>query len=556
MAGHQRPLGLQWGAASCSPSDDSEVVVGSLGDGLGSVNLRTGELVASWRGAAAAPADAAVVSVAALGGGAVACGRRDGSPRRSTSAPGSAPGSAGSPSSSSARAAGAPRAAASSPRRRLPWDESGAWESVDDRPPHGSERGAGLCALASGAVLVFAGRYHVRAAAREPAASGKRKRAAFAHAECQENPIDVLAACGATDVATGHRDGSIRVWRGVAAAAGAGGALSAYGVYHWHASAVGALDCGDRGDVLLSGGSEAVLVVWQLRRDETEDRSRDFLPRLGGDVIALRACRSPAVLGGADLCLVVTRTARRTSSPSAGRSGGSDAEEHESSDGVARTLDVVPHNRTSSAAAAAVRRPRVVLAAASRRPPRGDRRRVAARATGGQELKFWEADGRGGFAAAAVVRGPTARASPSAPLASTALVCCATAAPDGLRVWVELDGAAGRWTCALTVAHCAGHGPPRQLCWSPDGSAVAAKAKAAAVSGDRVVVAVPLEPPAAVLVFAADDAAALRAGDGPSPSAALAFDALLRVDPARGADLDAPDTAAGVCELLLAGASY
>ena len=28
------------------------------------------------------------------------------------------------------------------------------------------------------------------------------------------------------------------------------------------------------------------------------------------------------------------------------------------------------------------------------------------------------------------------------------------------------------------------------------------------------------------------------------------------LDPARGADLDAPDTAAGVCELLLAGTYY
>ncbi|KAH8056097.1 hypothetical protein JL721_10060 [Aureococcus anophagefferens] len=281
-------------------------------------------------------------------------------------------------------------------------------------------------------------------------------------------------------------------------------ALSAYGVYHWHASAVGALDCGDRGDVLLSGGSEAVLVVWQLRRDETEDRSRDFLPRLGGDVVAVRVRRSPAVLGGADLCLVVTKDraahlvalggslrrlwTRRSveTAPDAGlfdlgplgvACNGKDGALQvidEASDGVARTLDVVPHNRTSSAAAAAVRRPRVVLAAASRggaawRPSASG----GARATGGQELKFWEADGRGGFAAAAVVRGPTARASPSAPSASTAPRLLRDGGAGRARVWVELDGAAGRWTCALTVAHCAGHGPPRQLCWSPDGSAVA-----------------------------------------------------------------------------------
>ncbi|KAH8068163.1 hypothetical protein JL720_12254 [Aureococcus anophagefferens] len=451
MAGHQRPLGLQWGAASCSPSDDSEVVVGSLGDGLGSVNLRTGELVASWRGAAAAPADAAVVCAADGATGAIAEGAA-----ASTATPGKAlhvcawvgAGSAGSPSSSSARARGAkgggvevaaaPALGRAAPGRASttgPTARSAARASARSRPaPCSSSRAATICGVRS---------------PRRPAS------AAFAHAECQENPIDVLAACGATDVATGHRDGSIRVWRGVAAAAGAGGALSAYGVYHWHASAVGALDCGDRGDVLLSGGSEAVLVVWQLRRDETEDRSRDFLPAWG----------------------------RRD-------------------------------------------RGRV------RRPLRRRRRRRAADDA---------------------------------------------AADDAARGW--------RYS---------------------------AKAKAAAVSGDRVVVAVPLEPPAAaVLVFAADDAAPLawdvvavpralalsgaggvlaafpdgallhlateapaaaptvavaprraggvevvEAGDGPSSSAALAFDALLRVDPARGADLDAPDTASGVCELLLAGAYY
>ncbi|KAK7238907.1 hypothetical protein SO694_00026119 [Aureococcus anophagefferens] len=318
---------------------------------------------------------------------------------------------------------------------------------------------------------------------------------------------------------------------------------------------------------------------------------------------------------------------------------------------------------------------------------------AAAPADAAVELKFWEADGRGGFAAAAVVRGPHGAGVSVGAVGFHQRFVCLTAAPTG-SAWVELDGAAGRWTCALTVAHCAGHGPPRQLCWSPDGSLgrvpprrrarglgpgvgrssrrsarptpprrrsppvssprptarcawpastrlrsratsspppapttrppttlppttparwrYSAKAKAAAVSGDRVVVAVPLEPPAAaVLVFAADDAAPLfawdvvavpalalsgaggvlaafpdgallhlateapaaaptvavaprrwrrgvvEAGDGPpSPSAALAFDALLRVDPARGADLDAPDTASGVCELLLAGAYY
>ena len=177
MAGHQRPLGLQWGAASCSPSDDSEVVVGSLGDGLGSVNLRTGELVASWRGAAG-------VSVAALGGGAVACGRRDGS--LAVCAVDGATGAIAAGAAASAATpgkalhvcawvgagerwlavvfqregrGGAKGGGVEVRRRRLPWDERGAWESVDDRAPHGSERGAGLCALASGAVLVFAGRY-------------------------------------------------------------------------------------------------------------------------------------------------------------------------------------------------------------------------------------------------------------------------------------------------------------------------------------------------------------------------------------------------------------
>jgi WD40 repeat protein len=51
---------------------------------------------------------------------------------------------------------------------------------------------------------------------------------------------------------------------------------------HWHAGAVSALAFAGGGSALLSGGAEAVLVVWKMSRAEFGDRS--FRPRLGGAI--------------------------------------------------------------------------------------------------------------------------------------------------------------------------------------------------------------------------------------------------------------------------------
>jgi len=56
---------------------------------------------------------------------------------------------------------------------------------------------------------------------------------------------------------------------------------------HWHAHAVGALAFSTDGAYLLSGGQEAVLVIW----DVVSGR-RAYLPRLGGAIIGIAVCPS------------------------------------------------------------------------------------------------------------------------------------------------------------------------------------------------------------------------------------------------------------------------
>ena len=51
---------------------------------------------------------------------------------------------------------------------------------------------------------------------------------------------------------------------------------------HWHAHRVGALGFSSEGTYLLSGGEEAVLVVWQ-----TATAHKRFLPRLGAPLVGL-----------------------------------------------------------------------------------------------------------------------------------------------------------------------------------------------------------------------------------------------------------------------------
>ena len=51
---------------------------------------------------------------------------------------------------------------------------------------------------------------------------------------------------------------------------------------HWHAHAVAALHFTPNGAYLISGGEEAVLVVWQL-----ESRHKEFVPRLGERILSV-----------------------------------------------------------------------------------------------------------------------------------------------------------------------------------------------------------------------------------------------------------------------------
>lgn len=99
--------------------------------------------------------------------------------------------------------------------------------------------------------------------------------------------------------ATGDTRGSIRIWHVLNPASlqrireaqqgpGNGRASSkavpsdALTVVHWHAHAVSSLAFTPNGAYMLSGGEEAVLVIWQI-----ESHHKEFVPRLGAPIDAL-----------------------------------------------------------------------------------------------------------------------------------------------------------------------------------------------------------------------------------------------------------------------------
>ncbi|GAA5845103.1 hypothetical protein JCM9279_005434 [Rhodotorula babjevae] len=90
-----------------------------------------------------------------------------------------------------------------------------------------------------------------------------------------------------TYFATGNERGQIRLWYNVLGAAtttddGAPAPAPTTSVLHWHAHAVSALAFTPNGAYLLSGGQEAVLVLWQLHTGHQE-----YVPRLGAPISSL-----------------------------------------------------------------------------------------------------------------------------------------------------------------------------------------------------------------------------------------------------------------------------
>lgn len=100
--------------------------------------------------------------------------------------------------------------------------------------------------------------------------------------------------------ATGNAAGQIRFWYGVleegavweaAVKLGKSKATankSSTSLFHWHAHAVKAITFTPNGAYLLSGGEEAVLVLWQLHTGHQE-----YVPRLGSPILSLAINNSP-----------------------------------------------------------------------------------------------------------------------------------------------------------------------------------------------------------------------------------------------------------------------
>jgi NET1-associated nuclear protein 1 (U3 small nucleolar RNA-associated protein 17) len=100
-------------------------------------------------------------------------------------------------------------------------------------------------------------------------------------------------ACHPTEeyFATGDEKGNIRLWYCLhenAATPKAGLEKRApTTTLHWHAHSVSALEFTPNGAYLLSGGEEAVLVIWQIHSGK-----REFVPRVGGPIHSVTVSRT------------------------------------------------------------------------------------------------------------------------------------------------------------------------------------------------------------------------------------------------------------------------
>ncbi|KAG6034359.1 hypothetical protein E4U41_006574 [Claviceps citrina] len=119
------------------------------------------------------------------------------------------------------------------------------------------------------------------------------------------------ASDGAIDVIVGGARGSIYIYRNVTAAVTPGkhhsvkDGLEAQ-KHHWHRKAVHAVKWSRDGNYFISGGSENVLVVWQV-----DTSKKDFLPHLSGSVenIVVSAAGSSYVLHMDDNSAMILSTA-------------------------------------------------------------------------------------------------------------------------------------------------------------------------------------------------------------------------------------------------------
>ena len=92
--------------------------------------------------------------------------------------------------------------------------------------------------------------------------------------------------------ATGDQQGTIRLWYCLNESL----AINVKGVekrtqttsFHWHAHAVSSIAFTSNGAYLLSGGEEAVLVIWQLHSGKKE-----FVPRLGAAINTVSVSKGP-----------------------------------------------------------------------------------------------------------------------------------------------------------------------------------------------------------------------------------------------------------------------
>ncbi|KAK9812065.1 hypothetical protein WJX73_002618 [Symbiochloris irregularis] len=111
-------------------------------------------------------------------------------------------------------------------------------------------------------------------------------------------------------LATGDATGRIRIYRQLLPAVLAAAGHPPCTTWHWHAHRVSCLTFGLDGAYLLSGGVEAVLVMWQMSTGQ-----RSFLPRLGGPITSITPCvHDPAkfVLCQADNTIRIVNTATQS----------------------------------------------------------------------------------------------------------------------------------------------------------------------------------------------------------------------------------------------------